>query len=221
MTLPRALTALSLAAALCCAAVYLASPAPSAAAQAQGQAQSRPIRVAVANTMRIFNELQETKDVEARLLADRQALAAQEKPMQEKLKTLEAEKANFRPDSPQYEQWQSQYLRAANEHKLWAQIEMGELDWKRKRQTRAIYRRIYDAVQQYAEKEGIDLVLSDHQPTLGDKEMASVPFDQMATLMNQRRVLYASKAADISDKIIALMDTRYKQNPAANAGGAR
>ena len=220
MTISRALPAKSLAFAVCCAVACVVLPAAPAAAQQQGQGQSqeRPIRVAVANTMRIFNELQETKDAEARLVAERQALAAQEKPMQEKIKKLEAEKANFRPDSPQYEQWQAQYLRAANEHKLWAQIQMGELDWRRKRQTRAIYRRIYEAVQQYAEKNNIDLVLSDHQPTLGDKEMAQVPYEQMATLMNQRRVLFSSKAADISDEILALMDTQYKQNPAANAG---
>lgn len=217
MTPSRALLALSLIIAVCCAA-YLADPPPSAAAQGQGQPQDRPIRVRVANTLKIFNELQETKDVETRLIADRQALAAEEKPMKEKVDKLEAEKGNFRPDSPQYEQWQQQYLRAANEHKLWAQIQMGELDWRRKRQTRAIYRKIYDAVQQYAEKNGIDLVLSDHQPTLGDKEMAAVPYEQMANLMNSRRVLYTSKAADISDAIIALMDTQYKMN--AGGGGA-
>ena len=219
MIVSKALPALSLIAAICCAATYLADPLPSAAAQGQGQTD-RPIRVRVANTLKIFNELQETKDVEARLIADRQALAAEEKPMKEKVDKLEAEKGNFRPDSPQFEQWQAQHLRASNEHRLWAQIQMGELDWRRKRQTRAIYRKIYDAVQLYAEKNGIDLVLSDHQPTLGDKEMAAVPYDQMANLMNSRRVLYTSKAADISDEIIALMDTQYKMNAGGGAVGA-
>lgn len=217
MTVPKALLALSLTAAVCCVAAYLADPPPSAAAQAQGQID-RPIRVRVANTLKIFNELQETKDIEARLIAERQALAAEEKPMKEKVDKLEAEKGNFRPDSPQFEQWQDRLLRAESEHKLWAQVQMRDLDWKRKRQTRAVYRKIYDAIQQYSEKNGIDLVLSDHQPTLGDKEMAAVPYEQMANLMNSRRVLYTSKAADISDQIIALMDTQYKMN--AGGGGA-
>ena len=216
MSLSRALTALLLAAAACCAACYLAAPAPSAAAQGQ---QDRPIRVAVANTLRIFNEVRETKDMEARLAGTHQAMVAELKPLKDKADDLAARKGNFRTDSPQFEQWQADYFKAANEHKVWTQLKMAELDWEKKRQTRAMYRKIYDAIEQYAQKHNLDLVLTDHQPQLGDKEMASVPFEQMATLMNQRRVLYASKTADISDEVIALMDTQYKGAPAANAGG--
>jgi hypothetical protein len=43
-----------------------------------------------------------------------------------------------------------------------------------------------------------------------------VPGEQLGAILNQRRVIYASKSADISEPIIALLDGQYK----AGGGGA-
>jgi Skp family chaperone for outer membrane proteins len=213
-------------------------PAPLALAVAllvlpqAARAQDRPIKVATANVPRIFNDLQETKDLDAKLQQERAKLASEEKPMVEQLNALKAEGGNFRPDSPQFDEWRKRYLTAQANYKLWAETNKADMDWRRKRQTRQLYDKIYAAVTEYANANKIDLVLADHQPTMSDKELEQVPGEQLGAILNQRRVIYASKAADISEPIIALLDGQYKTgggavgaaggaNPAAGAAGAR
>lgn len=200
MTLSATLVALLAAAAV----------APAAAAQ------DRPVKVAVANVPRIFNELKETQDLEERFKQDRARLAGEEKPMVQQLEELQAEGRNYRPGSPQFEEWRQKFVKARVNHKAWAEVAKAEIDWKRKRQTREMYDKIYAAVSEYATSNQIDLVLADHQPTMSDKELEAIPGEQLVSILNQRRVIHASKSADISDAIIAALDARYK----AGGGGA-
>ena len=196
--------------ALVLAASLLATPAA---------AQDRPIKVAVANVPKIFNDLQETKDLDARLQQERAKLAAEEKSMVDAINALKAEGGNFRPDAPQFDDWRDRYINAQANYKAWLESKKAGVDWRRKRQTRQLYDKIYAAVSEYAARNGIDLVLADHQPTMSDKELEQVPADQLGAILNQRRVIYASKAADISDPIIALLDGQYKAGGAIGAAG--
>jgi len=73
-----------------------------------------------------------------------------------------------------------------------------------------MYDKITAAVGEYATSNQIDLVLSDHQPPLSDAELEKIPTDQIGVVMDRRRIIYASKYADISDAIIASLDAKYK-----------
>ena len=192
----------------------LVSAAPAAAAQ------DRPVKVAVANVPRIFNELKETQDLEERFKQDRARLAGEEKPMVQQLEELQAEGRNYRPGSPQFEEWRVKFVKARVNHKAWAEVAKAEIEWKRKRQTREMYDKIYAAVSEYATSNQIDLVLADHQPTMTDKELEAIPGEQLVSILNQRRVIHASKSADISDAIIASLDARFKAGGGGGAAGA-
>jgi Skp family chaperone for outer membrane proteins len=183
------------------------------------RAQDRPIKVAVANVPRIFNDLQETKDLDARLQQERQKLAAEEKSMVDGINALKAEGGNFHPDAPQFDDWRERYINAQATYKTWLETNKAKVDWRRKRQTRQLYDKIYAAVTEYATRNAIDLVLADHQPTMSDKELEQVPGEQLGAILNQRRVIFASKAADISDPIIALLDGQYKAGGAGGTAG--
>lgn len=182
-------------------------------------AQDRAIRVAVANVPRIFIELQETKDLDERFKADRTKLGQEEVPMVAKLKEMEAEGRNYRPSSQQYEDWRQRFVKARVDYKAWGEVAKAEMDWKRKRQTRELYDKIYAAVSEYATSNQIDLVLADHQPTMTDKELEQIQGDNLPSILNQRRVIYASKNADISDAIIASLDAKYKAGGGAGSVG--
>jgi hypothetical protein len=77
------------------------------------------------------------------------------------------------------------------------------------------------AAAEYAVREGIDLVIADVQPILSEKQWAQVPPEQVESVIAQRRVLFSGKSLDVSDAIIALLDSKYRGRPAPGpAGGA-
>jgi Skp family chaperone for outer membrane proteins len=177
--------------------------------------QDRPARVAVVNMRRVFNEVQEAKDIQTRIRQDEQRLNGEGKAKAEELQKLKTEGANFRPGSDQYEEWRTRFMKASIQNQAWAEMAKQELDWRVKRQSRDMYDKIAAAVAEYATSNQIDLVLTDHQPALTDAELEKLPVDQLAAVMDRRRIVYASKYADISDAIIAALDAKYK----AGGGG--
>ena len=215
----KQLTRLTLALAL--SALLLAAPAAGA--------QDRPARVATVNMPRVFTEIQERKDVEGRLRQDQQRLASEQKQRLDELKKIEAEGGNFRRGSEQYEEWRQRFMKARIAQQAWAETAKQEMDWRLKRQTRDIFDKITKTVTEYANGNGIDLVLADHQPTLSDEELEKIPAERIGEIMDRRRVIHTSKNADISDAIIAALDAKYKacggaqgaigQGPGGNTGG--
>ena len=198
------------------AAVIASRPAGGAPGQGPGQA----LRIVVVNPARIIKEMQETKDLESRLKAEMQSLAAEERQMKDNIKKLEDQRGNFRPGSPQYDQVQRQYIRAVADWKAWGETFMAEQDYRTKQLTKMLFDKVTAAVTDYASREGIDVVLSDFQPELTEKEFTAMPVQQLRVFLNQRRVLFSSKQADVSDQIIALLDTKYRQEGGGAAGAA-
>lgn len=186
---------------------------------AASTAQDRVPRVAVVNMPRVFNELQETAALKAQLKSEQARLAAEQKPMVEELTKMKAEGGNYRRGSQQYEEWRQRFMKADIAHQAWAQTNKQDLDWRTKRQTRELFEKINGAVAEYAQSNNIDLVLADHQPTLTDEEMEKIPVDQVGALLDRRRVIYASKAVDVSDAIIASLDAKYKAGGGAAPAG--
>jgi Skp family chaperone for outer membrane proteins len=170
--------ALALAATLACAAI--------AAPQ-----QDRPARVAVVNMRRVFTEIQEAKDIQARIRQDEQRLNSEGKAKAEELGKLKAEGGNFRSGSEQYEDWRTRYMRATIQNQAWAEMAKQEVDWRVKRQSRDMYDKIAAAVSEYATANQLDLVLADHQPPVTDAELEKIPTDQIGAVMDRRRIIYA------------------------------
>ena len=195
-----------------------------AASIAVGQAsnpagtQARPARIAVANVPRILSELREAKDLDATFASEKDKLAMEEAKMKEDIRSLEGQAGNFRPDSPQYEDLQNRYVEAVSKYKIWGETVKFRRETQKKRLTRMLYDKIYAAIGEYAAREGIEMVISDVQPMLTEKEFAQVPLEQLGPLLNQRRVLYSGKSSDISQAIIALLDSKYGGVGAAPGG---
>jgi Skp family chaperone for outer membrane proteins len=152
------------------------------------------------------------------LNAEGQGLAAEERGMKDKIKKLEDQRGNFRPNSPQYDEIQKQYIKAVAEWKVWGETFMAERDWRMKALTKMLFDKVTTSINDYASREGIDVVISDFQPQATEKALAAMNVDQLREFLNQRRVLYASKQADVSDQIIALLDTKYRQEGGGAAG---
>ena len=63
---------------------------------------SAQAKIGVVNTARIFNEMQETKDLQAKLQQDRERLADEERQKRGHIQALRESRDQFKPDSPQY-----------------------------------------------------------------------------------------------------------------------
>lgn len=201
----------------CLTATLVAAFALAALTSAPAAAQERPVRVATVNMPRVFTEIQETKDIQTRLRQEQGALVAERKPKLDEMEKLKAEGGNYRKGSPQYSEWRQRYGKANIALQAWDATAKQELDWRLKQQTRDMFEKITAAVNDYATSNQIDLVVADHQPTLTDEELEKIPAEQIGAVMDRRRVIYASKNADISEAIIASLDAKYKagggQNP--------
>lgn len=185
------------------------------AARAAAAGPERPTRVAVVNVGRVFDAIQETVDAKTRLRTDQQRLQAESKAKFDELQKLKAEGGNFRRGSEQYADWRQRMTRSLAQAQAWELTAKQELDWRVKNQTRDTFDKIAAAVAEYAVSNQIDLVLSDHQPTITDEDLEKNTADKISAAIDQRRVIYASKNVDISDAIIAALDAKYKA-----AGGA-
>ena len=118
--------------------------------------------------------------------------------------------------SDQYAEWRQRYMRASIQQQAWEATAKQELDWRVKLQTREMSRRSPPPCRvrhQQPDRPGAVRPPAD----VTDEELEKVPAEQIGALIDRRRVIYASKNADISDAIIASLDAKYK----AGGGAAR
>src|ERR1700761_3755647 len=75
-------------------------------------AQTAP-KIAVANPAKIFNELQETKDLKAKMDDDGKTLQATDADKRQKLKDLQAQRDTLKEGTPQYDDLNKQLMEAS------------------------------------------------------------------------------------------------------------
>lgn len=177
-------------------------------------------RIAVANTARIFSEMQELKDLRVKLQSEQKLLAGVSVEKQEKLKALKAARDALKVDAPQYQDKNAELLKAAVEYEAWGKINEANVQRDQKLQMRRLFEKIEQAVAEVAKQKGYDLVITDQHPDLPD-DLDQVTLDQLRTMINSRNVLYMGEKIDISNDVLAVLDARYRANsktpPAAAA----
>jgi hypothetical protein len=183
--------------------------------------QDRPAARRGRQHARVFTEIQETKDIQARIRQDEQRLNAEGKTKADEFAEDEGRGRQLPPGSEQYEDWRTRFMRVSIQNQAWAEMaKQGDrlagqaAEPRHVRQDRRSRQRVRHGNQ-------LDLVLADHQPPLSDAELEKIPTDQIGVVMDRRRIIYASKYADISDAIIASLDAKYKGRRRPGAPSAR
>jgi len=166
-------------------------------------------KLAIANPAKIFNEIQETKDLKAKMEGDRKTLEATELQKRQELKDLQAQRDTLKPDSPQYAKLNQDLLQKSIEFETWGRIQQAEIQRQQKMQMKTLFDKITNSTAEVATQRGIDLVIAEQRPEFPDS-LDQLNVDQLRVLINQRNVLFNSAAADISNEIIAAMDAKYK-----------
>jgi len=178
---------------------------------------SAPQKVAIANTARIFNDMQETKDLKEKLEARRQEVSNEENDRRTKIKAMQDNLHELKPDNPQYEKAQQDLDQAMADFDSWGKVVRLQAERDQKQTMVMLFNKIQAAVTQIAKEDQIDIVIADQGPDIGDTE--DLTFDQLRALINQKDVLYTSKRADISDEVLTLLDAQYAKDKAAEGTG--
>jgi Skp family chaperone for outer membrane proteins len=188
-------------------------------AQAAG-AGGGAMRIAVADASRIFNEMQERKDIQVSMQSELERLNAQNKERTDELRKLQAQRDQLKPDTPQYDDLNEKLNDGAIEFRSWQAQATAKAERSQKRQVKALFQRVEAAVAEIATQQGYDLVLTKQRPELPDN-LDAVKYEQIVAALSARNVLYASPKADISDAVIAALDAKYKaRGGAASAAPA-
>jgi Skp family chaperone for outer membrane proteins len=178
-------------------------------------AQQKAARIAVIDPKRVYNEMQETKDLQVQLDAERQRLNAMSKEKEGEIENLRKQRQFMKADSPQVEEINKQLMQKAIDYEVWTKFSKLDAERSIKRQMRILFNKIDSATAEVAKQQGIDLILADQSPKLPDSLEGITP-DQLGAALMSRHVLYATDNSDVSSAVIALLDSRYK----AGGGGA-
>lgn len=192
--LPLALCALALTLSLCA--------APS-------RAQTTAGKIAICNPAKIFNEIQETQDLKAKLESEVKMLDGQRTERQLKIKDAQAARDQLKSDAPGWAERNQELLRLAIEFDVWQKAMQADLESQQKRQMKGLFDKITLAVAQVAQQKGIELVIAEQRPELPEN-MDQIQVNDLRARLTARNVLYNNPQVDISNEVIAAMDAAYK-----------
>ena len=167
------------------------------------------IKIATVNAAKVFNEIQETKDLKSKMENDQKNLQAQDLEKKTKLKDLQSARDALKTDAPQYNDANKQLMQAAIDYEVWQRIQGADIQRLQKQQMLAIFNKITTSVAEVATQKGLDLVIAEQKPEVPDN-LDQINVDQVRLLINQRNVLYSTPAVDVSNDVIASMDAKYK-----------
>jgi Skp family chaperone for outer membrane proteins len=201
------------------AATFAVAAAPATVA-AQAQA---PVRIAVVNTARVFNELQETKALQARMTEEGKKLEATGKDKANALAKLKQDRDSaIKPGTPQYNDATRHLMQEAAAYKVWGESEKANIDFTYKWQTKLLFDKMQAAIAKVAAQDGIDIVIADTSEKLPD-DLDRVDLGLVQAMLIRKSVLFVSarQGLDISAKVMLVMDAEYKTGSGAAAAGGK
>jgi len=173
----------------------------------------RPSVVATVNLEKVFNtiELQAAREADLKALLTR--MKARETELENAVKEVESELDSFQPGTKSAIDAQNQVQAAVGEFRAYVQYSRLKLEAEESKFMRETYLAIRDAAGRYAKQNGIDVVLLDDSIP----EFQSGTADRTVQQISNRRVLFANAELDISDGLIAFMNSEATKAPAAPA----
>ncbi|MBS0190690.1 MAG: OmpH family outer membrane protein [Phycisphaerales bacterium] len=166
-------------------------------------------KVALVNIEKILNSLDEVKIAQTRIQASgtqRQneinELNKQIKEANDKLDLMPLNDVNRRDEAVKLMQLNAIAAAKAQAYQAIINIEKGDL-------FKDAHGHIMDACKQYAEKNGIELVMVDDRVL---QFLENDPVEKVSSLIAQKRILYGAPSIDITDAILTMMNNQFQAN---------
>lgn len=177
-------------------------------AQGKGGGSGRVIAVDV---VKVFAEYQRQKDLSEEMKNKNDQLQKENQTRREAIETLQTTVDRMNPDDPLYPSKVRDVLQMQIEYKNWFDLNQADMAREVGVWTAKIYNEIVAGAGDMAQKENVDLVVfkDEFKPE-------SYNVDQIRQQISNRKVLYASGAADYSQQLIEKLNTTYRAQPKTN-----
>ncbi len=172
----------------------------------QGPATWPATRAATVDVVRIFNDFQQTKDLNDELSRRGDSL---KKEIGDKRKILENKKTEleaFKMDSPDYNKRFQELMKQDIEFTTWGQYMQAQVEAEHRVWLKRTYQQIIDAAKQIATERGIDVVMYSDAPAIeGDT------LDAMRENIRRRKILWANTQSDITELVLQRLNRDYEK----------
>ena len=181
--------------------ILCASLVSTALAQ-QPQSQAGSPNIAVVNLTSVFDRFRMTRDLEDLFTGRRESVTSEAESRRDDITFKRNELRQFKPATPDFEQRERILIEAEISFQVWLEVQERRLKSEHKNWLVQIYNSVEQVISKLAADRGIDLVLTynDLDPNAPD----SVAFKQQILL---RTVLFASERSDLTDAVLAKLDT--------------
>ncbi|HWE03219.1 MAG TPA: OmpH family outer membrane protein [Tepidisphaeraceae bacterium] len=206
------LNRLSLFVAIVCPLIFAVgqSLAAPAGAPAPASVPPGPTRVAIANPSRIFDQMKETKVLRDKLEVRHKELQAKEQEQRNTIDALLKRKSETNPNHPSYNEILEAIDNAKGQLQVWGVTAKASIEREQKLMLKNLYDKIEKAIGDVAQKQGIDLVMTDGRQELLNVE--EIPAEELRRALNGRIILYSVKSVDLTEQVILLLDEQYTKS---------
>ncbi len=166
----------------------------------------RPTTTAVVNVSTLLDGLDEKLQIEADLQAQLDAGNADLKAREEQIRQLQADLKLMSPGTDAYEAKREEFDYMVVELQTAQAYQKQKINREYSRQFARLYRNILAAIERVATTNSFDLVLFKEQ----DVDLANVPREQLAGVIQSRKVLYSAGSLDITDQVRTLMNNELR-----------
>lgn len=177
-------------------------------AHATSRMMARPTAVAVADLQRVFENLNEKVQLEADIQSQAEQIKQEQDKRQRELQLLKGDLDLLAPDTPAYQQKQSQLEQEAIQLQAWMAFQQKKLQRERVAQIENLYQKVLDTLSAISKQNGYDVVLFKEQ----DVDFKNAKPEQLSGAIQVRKVLYAADDLDITDQVITRMNNDFKNS---------
>ena len=167
------------------------------------QVRLQPAVVAFIDLERVFNSLDSRKSSEAAMMELARDMEQKTTTMREELELLQAELESLEPGSTAMSDMNDSVVSVAGRLRAYQKYASILLEREQAKDLRETYERIKESAAAYSREQGIDVVL------LNDMVVDMENSDSAGTLnqISSRRIIYAGQELDITDELIAMMNS--------------
>ena len=173
-------------------------------------AQDAP-RIAVVNPAKVFNEMQETKDLKQKMEADRKTITDEGQRRGQEVDEAKKRRALFNEGTDDFNKANKEYLEKVISAQAWQELIKADLQRQQKSQMKNLFEKIEQATKDVAQAKKIDIVFVEQKTDL-PSDLDQINVDQLRGLINQRTILFNNGRFDITNDVLAAVDAKYKSH---------
>jgi len=169
------------------------------------------LKAGVVDLVKVTNNYERTKDASADLQVEQANLKAETEPKIKELEELRLKRDGFNKGTEEWEQLNDQMLRKQLELRNWVALERFRIERRHRDVLLDMYRKITEVVESVATKQTLDLVFTQAflEPPQIDVDESTGLEDLKKRIIGQR-VLYPTKATDLTDDVLKILNAEYK-----------